>query len=100
MNVSIELSELRVKGQERAGTRKVVTFKGSSSFNVKEPPLEKILLLMDITLIASKIYEPELEKNRYGNNLGRDYQRLATVSAKISHYTKMFLKIAKKVYSE
>ncbi len=58
VSVSIELSEPKLKGQERVNTKKVVTFKGSSSFNIKEPPLEKILLLMDITLIASKIYEP------------------------------------------
>lgn len=78
----------------------MVTFKGSSSFNVKEPPLEKILLLMDITLIASKIYEPELNVSRYGSSLGKEYQRLATVSSKVNHYTKMFLRLAKKVYSE
>lgn len=54
---------------------------------------------MDITLIASKIYEPELNVNRYGGSLGKDYQRLATVSNKVNHYTKMFLKLAKKVYS-
>jgi hypothetical protein len=51
---------------------------------------------MDITLIASKIYEPELNLNRYGTA----YQRLTTVSSKINHYTKMFLKCAKKIYSE
>jgi hypothetical protein len=38
VNVSIELSEPKLKGQEKTG-KKVVTFKGSSSFNVKEPPL-------------------------------------------------------------
>ena len=55
---------------------------------------------MDITMIASKIYEPELSLNRYSSNSGKDYQRLATVSKKVSHYTKMFLKCAKKIYSE
>jgi hypothetical protein len=55
---------------------------------------------MDITLIASKIYEPELNLNRYGTASEKDYQRLTTVSSKINHYTKMFLKCAKKIYSE
>jgi hypothetical protein len=37
VNVSIELSEPKLKGQ--VWLKKVVTFKGSSSFNIKEPPL-------------------------------------------------------------
>lgn len=55
---------------------------------------------MDITMIASKIYEPEL-LNQQGSPAGsRDYQRLSTISKKINHYTKLFLKCAKKIYSE
>jgi hypothetical protein len=60
-----------LKGQ--VWPKKVVTFKGSSSFNIKEPPLEKILLLMDITMIACKIYEPELNLNRLGYTTGKDF---------------------------
>ena len=61
--------------------------------------MEKILLLMDITMIASKIYEPELNPNRYGSST-KDYQRLSIISKKISHYTKLYLKCAKKIYNE
>lgn len=100
VNVSIELSEPRQRAPEdRTPPKKVVTFKGTSSFNMKEPPLEKILLLMDITMISSRIYEPELNPNRYGQG-GKEYQRLATISKKINHYTKLFMKCARKVYSE
>lgn len=54
---------------------------------------------MDVTMIASKIYEPEL-KARPGVTGTKDYQRLSTISKKINHYTKLFLKCAKKIYSE
>jgi hypothetical protein len=58
-----------------------------------------MLLLMDVTMIASKIYEPELI-SKQGASGSRDYQRLSTISKKIGHYTKLFLKCAKKIYSE
>lgn len=45
-----------MKNESNKPLPKVVTFKGTSSFNVKEPPFQKILLLMDITMIASRIY--------------------------------------------
>jgi len=51
--------------------KKVVTFKGTSSFNIKEPPLQKILLLMDITMIASRIYEPEMNSQKYVQGGGK-----------------------------
>ena len=58
VSVSIELTEPKMMKQESPSKPppKMVTFKGTSSFNVKEPPFEKILLLMDITMIASRIY--------------------------------------------
>lgn len=57
LNISIELTDPKAKGPEKSN-KKVVTFKGTSAFETKEPPLERILLLMDVTMIASKIYEP------------------------------------------
>jgi hypothetical protein len=76
---------------------KIVNFKGTSSFNanVKEPPLEKILLLMDMTMIASRLYEPELNSNRFDI-----YHKLTVISRKVSHYTKFLMRFGKKVYSE
>ena len=77
----------------------MITFKGTSNFELKEPPLERILLLMDVTMIASKIYEPEL-MIKSASKGSKDFQRLSIISKKISHYTKLFIKCAKKIYSE
>lgn len=74
----------------------MVAFKGNSSFPLKEPPLEKILLLMDITLIASKVYEPELTSSKATTH--KDYRRLTNLNKQINHYTKLFMRCAKKVY--
>lgn len=63
VNVSIELSEPKISPELKAEMKpenkaavKIVAFKSTSSFNVKEPFLTKILLLMDITMIACRIY--------------------------------------------
>ena len=59
VNVSIELCPWVEKGiKPGQEPPRVVAFKGNSSFPLKEPPLEKILMLMDITMIASRVYEP------------------------------------------
>jgi hypothetical protein len=56
---------------------------------------------MDITMIASRIYEPELNSQKSGQSAGKDiYHRLATISKKVNHYTKLFMKCAKKIYDE
>ena len=98
VNVSVELCNYADKslkpGQEPP---RVVAFKGSSSFPLKEPPLEKILLLMDITLIAAKVYEPELTLSKATTH--SDYKRLSEISKQISHYTNLFMRCAKKVYA-
>lgn len=80
-------------------TKKVIAFRGASCFNNKEPPLEVILLLMDITMIAAKIYEPELTPTR-NSLLTNDSERLAMISQKMEHYTKILLKVTKKVYND
>ena len=50
-------------------------------------------------MIASKIYEPEL--NPMKNGQGKDtYHKLTTVSRKVTHYTKLFMRCAKKIYGE
>jgi len=54
---------------------------------------------MDVTMIASKIYEPELMLKTASNGT-KDFQRLSIISKKISHYIKLFLKCAKKIYSQ
>jgi hypothetical protein len=38
--------------------------------------------------------------NRQGSTSSKDYQRLTIISKKITHYTKLFIKCAKKIYSE
>ena len=100
VNVSIELSESKLMpSEEKKPPPKMVTFKGTSSFNVKEPPLEKILMLMDMTMIASRVYEPELNPMRYAQTKDT-YQKLTTISRKVNHYTKMYMRCAKRVYEE
>lgn len=58
VNVNIELVETTVEINLQKKTIKRLAFKGTSCLNSKEPPLEKILLLMDAIMIASKICEP------------------------------------------
>ena len=49
-------------------------------------------------MIASRIYEPELNPMKYGH--GKDtYSKLTTLSNKVTHYTKLFMRCAKKIYS-
>lgn len=57
-------------------------------------------MLIDITMIASKIYEPEFDFSKVSPTNGKDYQKLSTIAKKISHYTKLYLKCARKIYSE
>lgn len=54
---------------------------------------------MDITMIAAKIYEPELNSGKVMIGGLKDYQKLNIISNKTNHYTKLYLKCAKKVYS-
>lgn len=51
-------------------------------------------------MIASKIYEPEFDFSKVSPTNGKDYQKLSTIAKKISHYTKLYLKCARKIYSE
>lgn len=56
-------------------------------------------MLIDITMIASRIYEPELNSQKYGQNASREsYQKMSNIAKKVSHYTKLYMKCAKKVY--
>ena len=95
-NVNIELNDS--KSEKGPTQKKTVVFKGASCFNTKEPPLEKILLLMDITMISSKIYEPELLPPK--GYISRDSMRYSMISNKVNHYTKILMKCAKKIYGE
>jgi hypothetical protein len=54
---------------------------------------------MDITMIASRIYEPELNSQKYGQAAGsQGYSKLNNITKKVTHYTKLYMKCAKKVY--
>lgn len=100
VNVNIELLESIVEANYQKKTMKRLAFKGTSCLNSKEPPLEKILLLMDATMIASKICEPELNAMKVAFSGLSDHERLCLVANKINHYTRIYLRCAKKVYSE
>lgn len=65
-NVSLELHERTVG----AVKQRVLAFKATSCFMKKEPPIDKILLMIDATMIAAKFVEPEVQKPTYAN---RDY---------------------------
>lgn len=55
---------------------------------------------MDATMIASKICEPELNAMKVVFSGLSDHERLNLVANKINHYTRIYLKCAKKVYNE
>ncbi len=98
-NVNIELGEIApCEGQP--ALKRVLTFKGTSCFNNKEPPLEKILSLMDVILISYLLYEPEFSGQRMMQVGHRDYERVELLQRKIHHYIKIFLKCSKRVYNE
>jgi hypothetical protein len=50
-------------------------------------------------MIASRIYEPELNPSRYGQTKDT-YHKLATISRKVTHYTKLYMRCAKRVFGE
>jgi hypothetical protein len=52
-NISLEFVE--DKGDKNGQNKKSLAFRGASCFNSKEPILEKILILMDLTMITAKI---------------------------------------------
>lgn len=54
---------------------------------------------MDLTMIAAKIYEPELLSIRKNFMIEKNPNRLSTIYQKVNHYTKIFLRCAKKVYN-
>lgn len=99
-NISLEFVDDKSTDKNQANGKRNLAFRGSSCFNNKEPILEKILTLMDLTMIAAKIYEPELINMRKSFMIDRDPQRLLNVYKKVNHYTKVFLKCSKKVYNE
>lgn len=99
-NVSAEVIEAKqLLDSKTQSSKKMLVLRGASCFNSKEPLLEKILLLMDITMVAAKVYEPELCSPKVGYLAG-DSERLGLVSRKIEHYTSLLLKCTKKVYNE
>jgi hypothetical protein len=55
---------------------------------------------MDATMIAEKVCEPEFNMIKVMLSGMNDHERLSLISNKINHYTRIFLKCAKKVYSE
>lgn len=54
---------------------------------------------MDLTMITAKICEPELLPMRKNFMVDKDSQKLSAIYQRLNHYTKVFLKCAKKVYS-
>ena len=54
---------------------------------------------MDLTMVAAKIYEPELIPNR-SSIFTNDYEKVAIISQKMDHYTNMVLRATKKVYND
>lgn len=94
-NVSLELYEKIEKiGLNNLKTR-YLTFKATSWFARKEPPVEKILLLMDVAMITAKIIEPEIAKPLYAS---RDFTKPMELHKKVSHYIAILNFVAKKVY--
>ena len=96
-NISLEFID--DKGEKNVQAKKCLAFRGASCFNSKEPILEKIFILMDLTMITAKICEPELLSMRKNFMVDKDHQKLSTIYQKLNHYTKVFLRCAKKVYS-
>lgn len=72
-----------------------LAFKATSWFAKKEPPIEKILLLMDVTMVTAKILEPEVIKPVNNN---RDYLKPTELHKKALHYMSILNFVAKKVY--
>jgi hypothetical protein len=58
-----------------------------------------MLVLMDLTLIAAKVYEPELISMRRRFMADKDNCKLEVIHQKVNHYTKIFLRCSKKIYS-
>lgn len=54
---------------------------------------------MDLTMIAAKVCEPELISYRKSFIVDKDMHKLITINQKLNHYSKLFLKCAKKVYN-
>lgn len=50
-------------------------------------------------MITAKIYEPEILSIRKNFMIDKDVHRLTTMYQKVNHYTKVFLRCAKKVYN-
>jgi hypothetical protein len=72
-----------------------LAFKATSWFARKEPPIEKILLLMDVAMITARIIEPEITKPLYAS---RDFTKPMELHKKVSHYTAILNFVAKKIY--
>jgi hypothetical protein len=53
---------------------------------------------MDLTMIAAKVYEPELIPMRKRFVANRDFCKLETIYQKVNHFTKIFLRCSKKIY--
>lgn len=97
-NISLEFVEDK-STEKSQQSKKSLAFRGASCFNNKEPILEKVLVLMDLTMIAAKICEPELLTMRKNFMVEKDPQKLSVIYSRMQHYTKIFLRCSKKVYS-
>lgn len=92
-NVSLELYEKTIP--PNSAKARYLAFKATSWFARKEPPIEKILLLMDVAMITAKIIEPEITKPVYAN---RDFSKPVELHKKVSHYITILNFVAKKIY--
>ena len=95
-NVNIELNDYVKVFQRAKNLTKILVFKGTSCFNSKEAPLAKILMLMDLTMISSNIYKPELTSCKTINV--KEYQKIDIVEKKVKHYEKILMNCAKEIY--
>lgn len=50
-------------------------------------------------MIAARLYEPELNPSKYCQSKDT-YHKLSMISKKMTHYTKLLMKLGKKIYSE
>lgn len=78
--------------------KKFIAFKGSSTFSSKEPMLEKMLVLMDLTMISGCVSEPELNPVKAMCLKTQNHNRFVDVSRKVNHYAKIYLNCAKNIY--
>ena len=93
-NVSMELVE---KSPTKSNKRKdrYLCLKTLIHLNITDRPLFKLLLMIDLVMMAAKIAEPELRRNVIK---AEDYNRIEDISLKVEHMIKLFIRKIEKYY--